>query len=238
MTLTRRELRREETEEEIKEVARRQMAEVGAAALSLRSIAREMGLTAPALYRYFPNRDALVTALIVEAYQALASAMLAADVAQARDDFHGRFRSLALAFRKWAVQHPQDFALIYGTPIPGYEAPREQTVGPASQVLQVIGFVLVEAWQVGRLNMPQAYQEISPAMHTAVTEILQSLPTTAPEAGVVLTMTIWARLYVVVWGELYEHFVPGLAESGALYEMEVAAIWAELGFQLSVNSER
>lgn len=231
MTQTRRELRREETEAEIKTVARQQMAEVGAAALSLRSIAREMGLTAPALYRYFPNRDALVTALIVEAYQALAAAMQAADAAQARDDFHGRFQALALAFREWAVQHPQDFALIYGTPIPGYEAPREQTVAPASQVLQAIGSVLIEAWQAGRLNLPQAYQEIPPAMHTAVTEIIQSLPTAVPAAGIVLTMTIWARLYGVVWGELYEHFIPGLAESGVLYQMEVAAICAELGFQ-------
>ncbi len=230
MTQTRRELRREETEAEIKTVARQQMAEVGAAALSLRSIAREMGLTAPALYRYFPNRDALVTALIVEAYQALAAAMQAADAAQARDDFHGRFQALALAFREWAVQHPQDFALIYGTPIPGYEAPREQTVAPASQVLQAIGSVLIEAWQMGRLNLPQAYQEIPPAMHTAVTEIIQSLPTAVPAVGIVLTMTIWARLYGVVWGELYEHFIPGLAESGVLYQMEVAAICAELGF--------
>lgn len=230
MTQTRRELRREETEAEIKTVARQQMAEVGAAALSLRSIAREMGLTAPALYRYFPSRDALVTALIVEAYQALAAAMQAADAAQARDDFHGRFQSLAFAFREWAVQHPQDFALIYGTPIPGYEAPREQTVAPASQVLQAIGSVLIEAWQVRRLNLPEAYQEISPAMHTAVTEIIQSLPTAVPAAGIVLTMTIWARLYGVVWGELYEHFIPGLAESGVLYQMEVAAICAELGF--------
>ncbi|HUM71791.1 MAG TPA: hypothetical protein PLK31_23435, partial [Chloroflexota bacterium] len=59
----------------------------------------------------------------------------------------------------------------------------------------------------------------------------QSLPTEVPAAGVVLTMTLWARLYGVVWGELYEHFVPGLAESGVLYQMEVAAICAELGFQ-------
>jgi AcrR family transcriptional regulator len=228
MTLTRRELKREETETEIKEVARRQIAEAGAAGLSLRSIARDMGLTAPALYRYFPNRDALVTVLIVEAYHSLAAAMIAADEAQARGDFHGRFQSLALAFRTWAVQHRQDFALIYGTPIPGYEAPREQTVAPAAQVLQAIGAVLVDAWQAGRLNIPQAYKEIPPAMDTAVTDILQSLPAGVPPEGIVLTMTIWARLYGVVWAELFEHFYPGLAETGALYQMEVTAICEEL----------
>ncbi|MBE7528120.1 MAG: helix-turn-helix transcriptional regulator [Ardenticatenaceae bacterium] len=231
MTRTRRELRREETEAEIKEVARRQMVEVGAAALSLRSIAREMGLTAPALYRYFPNRDALVTALIVEAYQSLAAAMIEAEAAQARDDFHGRFQSLAFAFRAWAVQYRQDFALIYGTPIPGYVAPREQTVSPASQVLQAIGTVLIAAWQAGRLTIPHSYQDIPPAMDTAVTDILQSLPAGVPLGGVVLTMTVWARLYGVVWGELFEHFPPGLAETGALYEMEVTAICVELGLR-------
>lgn len=229
MTLTRRELKREETEAEIKEVARQQMAEVGAAALSLRSIAREMGMTAPALYRYFTNRDALVTALIVEAYSSLAAAMCAADTARGRDDFYGRFQAIATAFRDWAVQHPQDFTLIYGTPIPGYVAPREQTVAPASQVLQTIGQVLTEAWQAGSLTMPHVYDELPPALQTAVAEIQQTLPADVPAGGIVLTMSVWARLYGVVWGELYEHFVPGLADSGVLYQMEVAAICAELG---------
>ncbi|NJN53984.1 MAG: helix-turn-helix transcriptional regulator [Anaerolineae bacterium] len=229
MRVTRREQRREETEAEIKEVARRQMADVGAAALSLRSIAREIGLTAPALYRYFDNRDALVTALIVEAYSSLAAAMAAADAANIADDFYGRFQATAFAFRHWAVQHPQDFALIYGTPIPGYVAPREQTVAPAAQVLQVIGFVLTEAWQAGKLTLPASYQDLSPELELVVAEILRDLPQDVPAAGVLLTMSIWARLYGVVWGELYEHFIPGLAESGALYQMEVAAICAELG---------
>lgn len=231
MTLTRRELKREETEAEIKEVARQQMAEVGAAALSLRSIAREMGLTAPALYRYFANRDALVTALIVEAYSSLATAMAAADATRARDDFNGRFQAIAFAFRNWAIQHPQDFALIYGTPIPGYIAPREQTMEPAGQVLQALGFVLIAAWQAGELTIPEPYLELPPEMHTAVTDILQSLPPGVPAGGVVLTMTIWARLYGLVWGELFEHFPPGLAEVGRLYQIEIDAICVELGFR-------
>lgn len=231
MTLTRREVRREETEAQIKEVARQQMAEVGAAALSLRSIARDMGLTAPALYRYFPNRDALVTALIVEAYHSLATAMRAAEAAQLQPDFSARFQQLALAFREWAVQHRQDFALIYGTPIPGYVAPREQTVAPAAQVLQAIGTVLIEAWQTGRLTIPPPYRQIPAVMDTAVTNIQQSLPVDVPSEGVVLTLSIWARLYGLVWGELFEHFPPGLAESGALYEMEIATICEELGLR-------
>jgi AcrR family transcriptional regulator len=88
------------------------MAQVGAAALSLRAIAREMRLSAPALYRYLPNKGALVTTLIVEAYTALADALEAADVEKERDDFHGRFQAVCHAYRDWAVAHPQDYTLI------------------------------------------------------------------------------------------------------------------------------
>lgn len=207
-----------------------------------------MGLTAPALYRYFPNRDALVTALIVEAYHSLAANMAGADAAKERDDFHGRFHAIALAFRAWAVQHPQDFALIYGTPIPGYVAPREQTVASATQVLLAIGCMLAEAWQAGRLTLPLSYQELPVVLHTAVTDILQAeilqaeilqteilqtvpgaMPDGIPAGGVVLTMTIWAHLYGMVWGELFEHFPPGLADGGLFYQLEVATIGAGLG---------
>lgn len=228
MTQTRREQQREDTTTEIKEVARRQMAEVGAAALSLRAIARDMGMTAPALYRYYDNRDALVTTLIVEAYNALADAMHAADSQAAPDDFNGRFQAVAFAFRQWAMQHPQDFTLIYGTPIPGYQAPRDQTVEPAGRVLQTIGFVLTAAWQAGKIKMPIPYHPLPSALQSVIGDLLPYLPENVPAAGVVLTMTIWARLYGLVWGELYGHFIPGLAESGALYRLEVAAIWAEL----------
>lgn len=228
MTQTRREQQREDTTSEIKVVARQQMAEGGATALSLRAIARQMGLTAPALYRYYENRDALVTALIVEAYTALADAMAAADEAVERDDFHGRFQAIAFAFREWAIRHPQDYTLIYGTPIPGYEAPRDQTVEPAARVMIIIGRTLGEALAAGKLKMPAVYDALPPGLQTAVNDILPYLPENSSPAGVVLTMTLWARLHGVVWGELYEHFIPGLAESGALYQFEVAAILAEL----------
>lgn len=228
MTQTRREQQREDTTSEIKVVARQQIAEGGAAALSLRAIAREMGLTAPALYRYYENRDALVTALIVEAYTALADAMAMADEAVERGDFHGRFQAIAIAFREWAKQHPQDYTLIYGTPIPGYEAPREQTVEPAARVMTIMGQILAEALTAGRLRIPDIYNEMPSGLQTAVNDILPYLPENSSPAGVVLTMTLWARLHGVVWGELYEHFIPGLAESGALYQFEVAVILTEL----------
>src|SRR6476660_9180340 len=115
MTQTRRERLRDATYAEIKSIARRQMAEQGAASLSLRAIAAEMGVTPPALYRYYKNRDELVTALIVDAYNDMADTLVAADTGHPATDYAGRFLAVALAYREWAVTHAADYALILGT---------------------------------------------------------------------------------------------------------------------------
>ena len=229
MTLSRREQARIETTAEIKAIARQQMAEVGAAALSLRAIAREMGMSAPALYRYFENRDALVTALIVEAYESLGAALAAADAAVARGDLNGRFRAIAHAFRNWAIARPQDFTLIYGTPIPGYEAPKEQTIPPAGNVLRQFGLVLHDVAQVGKLQVSSHYSDLPAGLQQAVDDLRPFLPEGAVTAAITLTLVIWSVLYGLIWAELYGHFPPGLAESGELYMMEVAALCGRLG---------
>ena len=132
MAQTRREKQHISTQEEIKQVARRLMAEQGTAALSSRMIAREMGLTAPALYHYFASRDELITALIVDAFNALADALEEARDEAATGSAREQLVQTLLTYRRWALEHPIDFQLIYGNPIPGYEAPRELTV-PAAE---------------------------------------------------------------------------------------------------------
>ena len=128
---TARERARAELTREIKEEARRQLAETGAHGLSLRAVARELGMVSSALYRYFPSRDDLLTALIIDAYDALGEVAETAIAASARP----RVRWLAAchAIRGWALAHPHEYALIYGSPVPGYRAP-QATVGPASRV--------------------------------------------------------------------------------------------------------
>src|SRR5581483_8391775 len=126
---------------EIKAIARQQMADQGQAALSLGAIARAMGMTTPALYRYFEIRDALVTELILDAYGALATTIEQADAAAPNADYAARLRATASAYRSWAVAHPHDYALIYGTPIPGYHAPRERTVPVAARILITFGML-------------------------------------------------------------------------------------------------
>ncbi|MFQ5613732.1 MAG: TetR/AcrR family transcriptional regulator [Anaerolineae bacterium] len=237
MAKTRRERLREATYTEIKHIARRQMAEQGAAALSLNAIAREMGLTTPALYRYFANRDALVTELIVDAYGSLGDALETADSARPETDYAGRFRALCLAYRDWALQHPQDYTLIYGTPIPGYHAPRERTIPLAARVMEVFGFLLRAAWDAGQLVIPPAYTHLPPQLHRLAAAILAAYPDRPPgPVGLLaLAVILWSQIHGIVWAELHTHFPPGLADSGELFAVEVEAMSQRLGLQNPVK---
>ena len=135
---TARERVRAELTREITDTARRHLATEGAAGLSLRAVAREMGMVSSAIYRYFPSRDDLLTALIIDGYNAIGAAVEKADGACRRDDYAGRWLAASRAVRTWALAHPHEYALVYGSPVPGYQAP-QQTIGPASRVAAVLG---------------------------------------------------------------------------------------------------
>src|SRR5947207_27591 len=128
---------RAEMIDEIKAVARRHLATDGAN-LSLRAVARDRGIVSSALYRYFAGRDDLLTALIIDAYNALGEAVEQADAAVARTDLRGRWLAACQGVRDWALANPPEYALIYGSPVPGYKAPQD-TIAPASRT----GIVLV-----------------------------------------------------------------------------------------------
>jgi AcrR family transcriptional regulator len=141
--LTARERARAEITGEIKDEARRQLATTGAQ-LSLRAVARELGMVSSALYRYFPSRDDLLTALIIDAYDALAAAAQAADAAAAAlpgATARDRWRACCQAIRGWAIAHPHEYALIYGSPVPGYHAPPD-TIAHAARVASALGALL------------------------------------------------------------------------------------------------
>jgi len=134
----------------IQEAARRQLAEVGPAALSLRAIAREVGMVSSAVYRYFPSRDDLLTALIIEAYDELGAAVEAAETGvRRRDDLAKRFTALCHAVHDWARANPHEYALLYGSPVPGYAAP-DTTVPSAARITGPILRLAEESDRVGR----------------------------------------------------------------------------------------
>ncbi|MCL4152005.1 UNVERIFIED_CONTAM: hypothetical protein GTU68_056789, partial [Idotea baltica] len=109
----------------IKASARRQLAEDGATSLSLRAIAREMDMASSAIYRYFASRDDLLTALIVDAYESVGLVVEQANAGQSQSDYRGRFIAIGRSVRVWAQANPHEYALIYGSPVPGYAAPKD-----------------------------------------------------------------------------------------------------------------
>ncbi|WP_230423554.1 TetR/AcrR family transcriptional regulator [Streptomyces radicis] len=122
--MSRRERLRAETTREIKAIALRQLADAGPGAISLRGIAREMGMTARAIYSYFPTRDDLITELISGIAASLAEALESASNAVPENDPGGRLLAWGGALREWALQHPESFRLFYGHPVPATGRPR------------------------------------------------------------------------------------------------------------------
>jgi AcrR family transcriptional regulator len=116
---------REQVRDEIKAHAWAQVADTGASALSLNAIAKQMGISGPALYRYFRSRDELITELVLDAYRDLSSTCQAA--VTPGDPPEARLAAMASALRRWALAAPHRYLLIYGTPVPGYAAPPEAT---------------------------------------------------------------------------------------------------------------
>lgn len=135
--MTARAIARRELTAAIVASARRQLAEIGPAALSVRAVARDLGMASSAVYRYFPSRDDLLTELLVIIYSELADVLEAADAAVPRDDLSGRWHTLGTTLRSWAVEAPHEYAFLYGSPVPGYAAP-ETTIAPSARVTGVL----------------------------------------------------------------------------------------------------
>jgi AcrR family transcriptional regulator len=152
----------EHIQEEIKAHARRQLANGGAAALSLGGIAREMGLSTPALYRYFPGRNSLVDVLAEEAYQSFNQSLESALSALPIDECPARFHSLCLAYHAWALDHPGHYELLFGSSVPGY-SPEPQVGGPADRGFQILLDELRQAENQGRIT-PGVVGRIAPGV--------------------------------------------------------------------------
>ncbi len=161
MALSRRERRHEQTRQEIKQIARQQMAQQGTASLSLRGIAAEMGMSAPSLYNYYTNRDDLVTDLLVDSYTHQAETLEQASASCQTQETIACLLATVLAYRQWAVEHPTEFALIAGNPIPGYVAPVEQTLPLARRSLKVLMDLMQRAWDEHLLRPQLSSPEIT-----------------------------------------------------------------------------
>ncbi|WP_432885138.1 TetR/AcrR family transcriptional regulator [Kribbella sp. CA-245084] len=215
---TARERARAELTEEIKGAARRQLATVGAEALSLRAVSRELGMVSSALYRYFPSRDELLTALIIDAYDALGSAAerAAGEGAAGGDDLLAEWVAIYAAVRDWARAHPQEYALIYGSPISGYKAP-QTTVEPAIRVPLLLLGLLQRAQVAGRLTLPADAPNPS-GLLAQQTEVLVPLAPDVPPAVLMRTVIVWTQLFGMISFELFGQLVGSMDPADEFFE--------------------
>lgn len=229
MEKSRRERLRENTLEEIKDVARQQMAADGTSALSLRAIATKMGMTAPAIYRYYPSRDDLITALIVDAFNALADAVTEAEAQVAPAAYTNRLLAALGAYRSWALAHPTDFQLIYGNPIPGYSAPNDITVPAVVRTFTVIVRVIEEAIQAGALTPLPEHKNLPPTIDRYLTDLIVRDAYHIQVASMYIGMVGWTRIHGIIMLELYGHLGPSIGDVDALYKFELKSLCRQLG---------
>ncbi|MGI3783169.1 MAG: TetR/AcrR family transcriptional regulator [Janthinobacterium lividum] len=194
--------------------ARSQLGTAGPAALSVRAVARDVGMASSAVYRYFASRDELLTALLVECYDEQGGAVEAAAAAVDRTDLAGRWSAVAHAFRDWAVAHPWDYALLYGSPVPGYVAP-ERTVGPATRVSRVLIALLVDAAAQG---LPRRGREPGPAFHAAVADVRAFAGAELPDDLLLAGLAAWSGLVGGVTLELFGHLENAVGDRDAWFD--------------------
>ncbi|MFI1329559.1 TetR/AcrR family transcriptional regulator [Streptomyces sp. NPDC020845] len=226
--MSRRERLRVETSREIKAIALRQMAEGGPGAISLRGIAREMGMTARAIYSYFPTRDDLITALISGIAASLAEALETASNAVPDTDPGGRLLAWGQALREWALAHPESFRLFYGHPIPGYQPPEDGPVDrTARRVCRELTRLVAAAWPNARHRQPEdtSWADLHPDY---VAKIQEDLPD-VPPAAAALALRVWGRMHGLVALEIDGHIHPVAGNPAALYRAEMLDLVGSLG---------
>ncbi len=208
----------------IVEAARARLALDGPAGLSLRAIARDLDVVPSALYRYFDGRDAILTALIVDAYESLGSAAEAA-VGAAGWSPGKRWVAAALAVRAWALARPHEYALLYGTPVPGYAAPVD-TVDPGTRVSRLLVSILAEAGVVEVPGVaPRIPRELRAELRRTVDVVAPGLPVEVLFAAILA----WTQLFGMVSFEVFGQ-LRGVVESpGALFEAAAEHAAATLG---------
>jgi AcrR family transcriptional regulator len=211
----------------IKDEARKQLAEEGAAKLSLRAVARELGMVSSALYRYFPSRDDLLTALIVDAFDAIGE--VAEEAAAERAGTVppvDRWVAVACAVREWGLAHPHEYALIYGSPVPGYIAPMD-TVGPASRVGLVFIDIVRAAFRSDALDVPP----LAPGLRADAERMAAEFAQDVPPAAVAALVAAWAQLFGLISFELFGQFNRVVEAREPLYRQAAGGLARSVGLR-------
>ncbi|MDR2114523.1 MAG: TetR/AcrR family transcriptional regulator [Bifidobacteriaceae bacterium] len=227
---------RELMTQEILDAAEVQLANVGAANLSLRAVARELGMASSAVYRYVPSRDALLTALLLRAYRDLGKTLKTAEAQVPREDLSGRMWKLMTTERRWALDNPQRWALLYGTPVPGYQAPND-TKDPAGTFFFLMAGVLRDANWGHSKHAEKPELEVSGALPdneavaSAIAWVQESLGVRAPGDVVASGIRVWSWMVGAISAELWGHYVGIVDRLEEHYETGVEVALHVLGLR-------
>jgi AcrR family transcriptional regulator len=209
---------REKIETQIIELGRRHLVTEGAAGLSLRAISRDLGMVSSAVYRYVASRDDLLTLLLVDAYSELADAVDLAGVAAG--SWRDQLLAMAHAARWWAVDQPARWALLYGSPVPGYQAPRERTVGPGTRVVGTLFNAIAAGIAAG--DIPQSTVAAAQPLSSDFERVRQEFEFTGDDSAVAKCFLLWAGLVGAISLEVFGQYgADTLTEPGAVFDTQV-----------------
>jgi AcrR family transcriptional regulator len=210
-------------QEAIKETAWKQIAEFGAPALSLRAIARELKITAPAIYNYFPRRDDLVTALIVDAYTSLGDSQKVTLENMSKKDAASCFSALGIAYRDWAITYPQRYQLIFGTPIPNYDAPEDTTTPAAAWALLPLIETIQALYNEGNLRV-ERLSKLTPKLKSMLETWRQFTGNIAEIETLYTAYVVWSRVHGLMMLELGKQLPSFFADPGEIFRREIATM--------------
>jgi AcrR family transcriptional regulator len=219
---------------EIKNTAHRLMEKDGTAGISIRAIGREMDMTAPALYHYYANRDALITDLILDAFGALADRLEETQQDCRELSPVEQLRQVLLAYRAWALAYPIDFQLIYGNPIPGYVAPEESTTLAANRTFIVIAGLIAQVMDSPDFSPQPEYSRVPPELEPYFQELSVQLEQTGvrlPLLALYLTTVGWPHIHGLIMLELFNHLQPVVGDVDAFYRREIENLLLRMGIK-------
>lgn len=210
---------REKIEAQIIELGRRHLVTEGAAGLSLRAIARDLGMVSSAVYRYVASRDDLLTLLLVDAYSELADTVDRA-AATADGPWRDQLLTMAQAARAWAVDQPASWALLYGSPVPGYRAPRERTVGPGTRVVGAMFDAIGAGIAAGDIS--QSNVTAGQPLSSDFDRVREEFEFAGDDSAVAKCFLLWAALVGAISLEVFGQYgADTLTEPGAVFDSQV-----------------
>jgi AcrR family transcriptional regulator len=212
--------------EVIKNTAWKEITDKGASSLSLRAIARNLEITAPAIYNYFPRRDDLVTALIVDAFTSLGESQKRSMESIPASKLEARLAALGLAYRDWAIKYPQRYQLIFGTPIPAYEAPLDITLPAASWALVPLVETLQSLHETGKLKT-ERLAKLTPALKSMLNAWQGFISKSGSQVHLevlYLALVVWSRVHGLVTLEIGHQNPSFITDPGEVFRREIENI--------------